>query len=359
MHVNGTYARRWRHLDTQQFKTWIEADVPTLLCDEHGAQQVRVPWAEPYARFTMLFEEVAIAMLQGMTTEAACRRMAISWDEADGIKQRAVRRGLERQRPRIMKHLLVDEKHAGRKLWLTVVSCADKGKAHVVYVKEGRDQAALDAFWHSLTEEQLAGIESIAMDMSEGYTNSVLMNVPGGRDKLVYDRYHVSQQMNKAVDEVRRQEQATMPDEASKAMKGNRFLWLYNPQNLPYGTKARFRRLQDIARRTAKAWEFKELLRAFWDCPDRVTGQEHLRAWLRRALRSCLVPVSKVARMCRDHMANLLTYFEHRVTSASAEAINSRIQALINQACGYRNPKRLIADILFHNGNLDLAPRFA
>ena len=358
MHVHGWERRRWRHLDTQQFKTWIEGEVPTVRCDEHGAQQVRVPWAEPYSRFSMLFEEVSIALLQGMTTAAASKRLGISWDEADGIKQRAVRRGQGRQRPQIMKQLRVDEKHAGYKLWLTVVSCVDDGKARVVYVAEGKDQATLDPFWKGLSPEQLEGIESIAMDMSEAFANSVLRHVPGGRQKLVYDRYHVSQQMNKAVDEVRRSEQAAMAEEEAKMMKGSRFWWLYHPKHLPRGVKSRFRRLQDVARKTAKAWEFKELLREFWECPDRISGHDHLREWLRRALRSCLDPVSRVARMCKKHIENLLTYFAHRSTNASAEAVNSRIQSLINQACGYRNPRRLIAEIFFHYGDLDLNPRF-
>lgn len=358
MHVHGWEPRRWRHLDTQQFKTWIEAQVPTVRCEEHGAQQVRVPWAEPYARFTMLFDEVAIALLQGMTTAGVRKRLGISWDEADGIKQRAVARGQKRRTATVMKQLRVDEKHAGRDLWLTVVSCVDDGKARVVYVAQGKDQEVLDAFWFSLTEEQLKGIESVAMDMSEAYTNSVLLHVPGGQQKLVYDRYHVAQQMNKAVDEVRRSEQAGMAAEQSKAMKGSRYWWLYRPDHLPRRLKRRFRQLHEIARKTAKAWEFKELLRAFWDCPDEPTGRHHLREWLRRALRTSLAPVRKVAQMCKAHIENLLTYFAHRSTNASAEAINSRIQALINQACGYRNPVRLITDILFHCGDLDLVPRF-
>jgi transposase len=358
MHVHGWERRRWRHLDTQQFKTWIEAEVPTVRCDEHGAQQVRVPWAEPYARFTMLFEQVAIALLQGMSTAAATKRLGISWDEADGIKQRAVARGLKRRSAVVMRQLRVDEKHAGRDLWLTVVSCVDAGKARVVYIGLGRDQAALDTFWETLNDDQLQGIESIAMDMWEPYANSVLQHVPGGRQKLVYDRYHVAQQMNKAVDEVRRQEQAGMLGEEAKAMKGTRFWWLSRPDHLPRSLKRRFACVQAVARKTAKAWEFKELLRAFWDCPDRTTGQAHLRDWLARALRSALQPVRRVARMCKKHLENLLTFFAHRSTNASAEAVNSRIQTLINQACGYRNPVRLIADIFFHCGDLDLVPRF-
>jgi len=357
MHAHACERRRWRHLDTQQYATWIVADAPLVQCEEHGTQQVRVPWAEPYARMTMAFENMAMVLLKGMTTAAAKKHMGISWDQADGIKQRAVVRGLERREVVVMKHLCVDEKHAGKKLWLTIVSCVDDGKARVVYMAPGKDQAALDPFWQSLSKEQLAGIESIAMDMSDAFTNSVLALVPEGRTKIVYDRYHVSQNMGKAVDEVRRQEQAQMTKDEAKSMKGSRYWWLYNPNHIPSRLVRRFRQLRDIAHKTAKAWEFKELLRAFWDCPDEPTGRYHLREWLRRALRSALDPIRRVAKMCRDHLENLLTYFAHRATNASAEAINSRIQALINQACGYRNANRLMADIYFHFGGLDMKSR--
>ena len=42
--------RRWRHLDTMQYKTILAAKVPRVRCDEHGVRQVQVPWAEERAR---------------------------------------------------------------------------------------------------------------------------------------------------------------------------------------------------------------------------------------------------------------------------------------------------------------------
>ena len=38
--------RRWRHLDTCQFRTILVADVPRVRCAEHGVHQIEVPWAE-------------------------------------------------------------------------------------------------------------------------------------------------------------------------------------------------------------------------------------------------------------------------------------------------------------------------
>jgi len=41
--------RRWRHLDTCQYKTIIEASVPRGRCPGHGVRQIEVPWAEAYS----------------------------------------------------------------------------------------------------------------------------------------------------------------------------------------------------------------------------------------------------------------------------------------------------------------------
>src|SRR3954462_2103371 len=89
--------RRWRHLDTCQFQTVLEAAVPRCQCPEHGVRQVRVPWAEPGGRFTALFERLAIDWIGAAGRQATARRLGLSWDQADGIMQRAVDRGLARR----------------------------------------------------------------------------------------------------------------------------------------------------------------------------------------------------------------------------------------------------------------------
>ncbi|MGE0474386.1 MAG: transposase family protein, partial [Nitrospirales bacterium] len=36
--------RRWRHLDTCQFTTIIQAEVPRVQCSTHGVKQLAIPW---------------------------------------------------------------------------------------------------------------------------------------------------------------------------------------------------------------------------------------------------------------------------------------------------------------------------
>jgi transposase len=167
MHAHGTVRRRWRHLDSCQYKTILVADVPRVKCEGHGTQMVRVPWAEKHGRFTALFERLAIDLLQDCSVSATCEILRISWDEADGIKQRAVDRGLLRRNTYQPKRLCIDEKAVGGgHQYVTIVSCADTVPARVLAIEDDRKEASLDRFWASLSDEGLAQVQTVAMDMS-------------------------------------------------------------------------------------------------------------------------------------------------------------------------------------------------
>ena len=58
---------------------------------------VEVPWAEPRSRFTANFESMVISLLAETSVEAVRRLTGVSWNAIDGIKKRAVRRGLDRR----------------------------------------------------------------------------------------------------------------------------------------------------------------------------------------------------------------------------------------------------------------------
>lgn len=73
-----------------------------MQCPKHGVRQVTLPWAEPSARFTILFERFAIEVLSQTSIQAARKILCISWDEAWHILDRAVERGLKRKPKRVI-----------------------------------------------------------------------------------------------------------------------------------------------------------------------------------------------------------------------------------------------------------------
>jgi transposase len=357
MEIHDYEERRWRHLDSCQFKTILVSRVPSVRCPEHGSQTVAVAWAEKYCRFTQLFERLAIDVMLECSISGACEILGISWDEADGIKQRAVKRGLARKIPKVMARLCVDEKGMGHGHdYMTIVAQATEGQTTVEYVGEGRERESLDAFWESLMAEQLAGVEAIAMDMWKPYVQSTMAHVPGAAGKIVHDPFHLVKYMNEAVNDVRKSEHRRLLVQGDDILKSTRQLWLYGIENVPAKHARRFDEIKQLNLETSRAWGIKEVFRSFWLCDTVAQAQVYFSKWYGWAIRSRLEPVKKVARMCKRHLGNILTFFEHRHTNGPMEGLNNAIQGLIKKAYGYRNKERFKTDIFFHLGGLDLYP---
>jgi len=361
MHLHGYERRRWRHLDSCQYRTILMADVPRVQCETHGTQAVQVPWAEKHGRFTALFERLAIDLLQACATSAACEILRISWDEADGIKQRAVRRGLARKQAGTpLCRVCVDEKSFGRGHdYVTLVVHAPGDRpATVEYIADGRTTASLDAFWKSLTSAQLAGVEAVGIDLWEPYWISTINHVPEAARKIVHDPFHLVRHMNEAVNRVRQQEHRVLHAAGDDRLSGTKQLWLYGYERLPPRWQARWDELRGQKLKTGRAWVIKEMFRDFWSCKTAEEGRLFFQAWYDWAIRCGLNPIKKVARMMKLHLENILTFFVHRLSNAAAEGINNLVQSLIKKAYGYRNRERFKTDILFHAGGLDLYPAF-
>lgn len=348
--------RVWRHLDTFQYRTLLHARVPRLNCPRHGVRQLRVPWAEEGSRFTALFEALAIDWMKVAPVAAVSERLQLSWDEAAGIQERAVRRGLARRElTEPIRHLGVDETSFQRRHeYVSVVT--DLEGTRVLHVADDRKRESLDGFWQSLSCEQLDSIEAVAMDMWEPYIRSTRAHLPDADSKIVFDKFHVAQHLNQAVDKVRRQENRQLLAEGKPWLVRSKYAWLRNPENFTPQAWREFAPLRESVLKTARAWALKEAAMCLWDLRYIGVVQRNFRAWYNWAIRSRLEPIKRVARMMKSHWKNIETYFKHRITNAGAESINSKIQKVKYMSRGFRNRQRFRNAIYFHCGGLDLYP---
>lgn len=347
--------RSWRHLDSCQFQTFLHARIPRVQCPKHGVRQVRVAWAEPRSRFTAMFERFAIDVLLETSVKGATKLLRISWDEAWALMQRAVERGQARKRRRVIARIGVDEKAVAKgQRYMTLVN--DLDRATVEYIADERTQTSLAGFFEQLTPRQLAGIEAVAMDMWEPFIMSVKANVPGADKKIVFDRFHIMKHMGEAVDLVRRRENRMLREAGDETLVGSKYLWLYAFENLPEKHRERFDTMKSLNLKTGRAWALKESLRSLWDNRTRTWGENHWASWHSWAVRSRLKPVVEVAGMVKRHLANVLTYFRHRISNAVAEGLNSKIHGIKKRAYGFRNKDHFKTAIYFHCGGLNLYP---
>jgi transposase len=172
----------------------------------------------------------------------------------------------------------------------------------------------------------------------------------------VHDPFPLVKYLNEAVNEVRLGEHRRLQAAGDDPFKGTRQWWLYGFENVPAQHGPRFELIRALNLQTARAWGLKEGFRSFWLCADVKHARRYFSQWYGGAMRSRLEPVQKVARMCKRHLANLLTFFVHRLTNGPIEGLNNKIQGLIKKAYGYRNKARFKADLFFHLAGLDLYP---
>ena len=347
--------RQWRHLDTCQFKTLIRAPLPRTDCPECGVKTIAPPWALKHSRFTLLFERFAIDALLEMSIQGACRLLQISWDEADGIIERAVGRGLARRDLSKLRRIGIDEKQvlSGHR-YITLVYDLDTAK--VVWMGEDRTEATLDRFFESLSKEVLGQIECITMDMWKPYRASCRRWIAGADEKTVLDRFHLERHLNNALNDVRKQEARDLAASGSQLLKKTKFDWLYRPENLPAERAERMLENRHYDLKTGRAWAIKEHFRRMWNFVFPEGARRFFKGWYFWATHSRLTPMIKVAKMFHEHLERILTYFTQRVTNSLAEGVNNKVEAIKRKAYGFRNVQRYINAIYFHCGGLDLYP---
>ena len=213
--------RVWRHLNTCQCQTYLHARLVRVKCAEHGVRQVPAPWAGPGSQFTLRCEGWLIDTLKECDVTGVTRLTGTSWDEAWGIVQRAVERGLARKERRIPQYIGVDEKAFAKRHRYETLVC-DLKEGTVEYVVEDRTQESLERYYRQFTAEELAAVKAVAMDMWDPFMAATKKHLPQAEDKIVFDHFHVTRTVTQAVDHVRRQEHMVLMDQGDEQLKGTR-----------------------------------------------------------------------------------------------------------------------------------------
>lgn len=348
--------RHWRHLDTCQFQTHVQARPPRVSCPEHDVCTVKLPWAEPGCRFTLLMERFVIDVLQAcQNIQAACRLINISWDQASHVMRRAVERGLRRRTKEPVRYLGVDEKRFRRgHVHATVVT--DLEEAAVQEVTEHHTRESVAYYYRHLSQEQLEGIEAIAMDMHQTYIIATAEHVPDGMNKIVFDRFHVMRQANEALERVRTMEHRQLHGQGENILTGAKQMLLWSDEKRPDKYAARFEELRRRDLQAGRAWAMKEMLRQLWDQPLVRHARAFFNHWRGRVEREAIGPMVRLVKWLTPRIESVIRFCEHSLTTATCEGINSRIAAIQHRAAGYRNFHRLRQAIFFFCGKLNLYP---
>jgi transposase len=347
--AHDTEEKTWRHLNFFQHQAYLKARVPRVRCDKCGnTRTVPVPWARPDTGFTLLFEAMVMAMVSAMPVRAVARLVG----EQDTRLWRVIHYYVEQARTRIdasdVTRLAIDET-AARRGHDYVTLFVDVDRARVLFATEGKDADTIAAFADDLAAHggDAEAIGEVCIDMSPAFIKGVGDSLPNA--SITFDKFHAVKIINEAVDQVRRVEQ-----KRQFLLRGTRYLWLRNPDNLSERQQAMLDELPKRHLKTARAYRIRLAFQEFYDQPSPEAGVTFLKKWYFWATHSRLSPMIDAARTIKRHWHRILRWFDSKIANGLIEGINSLIQAAKAKARGYRSTRNLKAIIYLLTGKLDM-----
>ncbi len=330
----GSKVRVLRMIPIGSRQIFLVLKIWRIRCEDCGCLRwPKLPFVKGKRRYTKRFARFAIDLLHWMTISGTAKVLAVGWDMIKDLHKEYLQRKYKVPPLKNLKYVGIDE-FSIRKGHSYMTIFVDLETGHILHAVEGKSGKDIEPFLKVL-KRRAPDLKAIAMDMSTGFISAVEEHFPF--TPIVFDRYHVSALMNKAIEEVRREQQAQLDDEGSQILKGSRFLLLKNYEKLDEEKKDRLQQLLDANTPLFTMHTMKEQLRDFWEKDSIEEAISFLDAWCTDAENSGIKQLKRVATTLMYHSHGLLNYYFFRISSGLVEGINNKIKTLKRQAYGFRD----------------------
>lgn len=339
--------RTWRHLDFWQYRTQLHARMPRVKCESCGKiRTVLIDWARPGAGLSFLFENHVMSLMVEMPVAAVARKVGEHDTRLWRVFKYFVNKAMENIDVSNLKRVAMDEtsRAKGHKY---VTLFIDIDTKRLVFVTTGKNSEVLQEFCEFLDNKGIpqSQIEDFCSDMSPAFISGIEKRFPNA--SITFDKFHVMKLVNEALDNVRRQEQATQPE-----LKNSRYVWLKNQENLTEKQKDKYAKLKDMDLATGRAYRMKLSLQNMFTRSVMIS-EMYFDEWYNWAIRSQLKPMVKLAKSLKRHKDGILRWFVTKMTNGLLEGINGLVQAAKRKARGYRTKDNFIAMIYATVNKLD------
>jgi len=300
-----------------------------------------------------LMAEIADAKRkQAITTLAETYQLGYKLVESIILKAGEEKIAGRKKEPIEVKHLGIDEisLHKGQGKYVLVLT--DLKRRIVLDILSDRRKKSLMAW----LEKPPAGIdlstlETAAIDLWSQYRDAVQSVCPP-TVRIVADRFHVVQNLNETIHDIRREAQAKAEsEEERKSLKGLRYLLLKNEKNLSAADKERLKKLKETHPDLHRLCELRQELHDWYETETTPKkAKVALDKWIEKAKSLGLKPLNKFCNTLSNWKSEIVNFFINRITSGFVEGMNSKIKLLKRIAFGIPNFKHFRLRILWACG---------
>jgi transposase len=239
-----------------------------------------------------------------------------------------------------IRQLGIDELALKKNAQQFVAVIVDHSNSRVLDVLESREKDVVLAY---LQRERarglLAEVEEVTTDMWTGYV-AAAQEAFGVGIRVTIDRFHVMKNFQDHLTEARREIQRQLPKDEAKALKGTRWLWLTNEENLTAEERGELAALQVQFPRLGQLREQRERLRALFEdmtIHTATAGAKRLRSWMDQARALGLGALERFCQTLETWLDKIANYFVSRASNGRVEGFNTGLRALLRRAFGMLN----------------------
>lgn len=317
--------------------------VRKLVCRScRAATYERIPFAAyKNARITRALAKKLLDRASVTSMKSLAEEHRISWRTVrdaieDGLRKRYRKRDFSK-----VVNIGIDELHVfrnerpGRKFITTV---RDQDSGAVLDVARGKGVAAMNRFERRIGPYK-GNIRSVSMDMSSSFNLWAETFLPNAA--RVIDRFHVIKALNDRVDKARRRVMAMVDEKTAKKIKGNRYVFLKNREDLTPKEERKLQKASGIKECSvlSEVHLFKERMRSIYGgAKTYYDAMPLFDEWIRDAQSSDIPELRSAAKTFMRNRDGILAYWTTGgKNNAATEGFNRKTRGLLEMSYGFHD----------------------
>jgi transposase len=185
--VHDTVERRWQHLSFFEHPCFLHCAVPRIKTSDGKVVTVAVPWARAGSGFTLLFEALALALIEReMPVNRVAELMRVNPQRIWTVFSHWVDQARAADDPSEITQLGIDETST-RKGHNYVTLGVDLDQGRVIHVTEGKGKETLDSMRKHLESKGVDKhqIKQASLDLSPAFISGVKESFPSAQVTLI------------------------------------------------------------------------------------------------------------------------------------------------------------------------------
>ena len=259
----------------------------------------KLKWLSANPFYTKRFAYFVGRKCKRSSIKDVARELRLNWKIVKSLEKQYMREQLRRSSKLRPKVIGIDEISLRKGHEYRIIVSDLEKRIPIWFGGQDRSTDSMDEFYHYLGIKSSKKIRLAVMDMWKAFEKSAKKNIP--QATILYDKFHIMRHLNKALDQIRKQEYARLSGKHRKYVKGKKYVLLSKQKNLSSDGRASLKELFKANKRLNIAYLLKESFGQLWSYQIEGWARRFFNNWKNSLRWQRLKPYHKFTKLIDRH----------------------------------------------------------